>query len=338
MAVVSNKLKLSQHEHSGRLRPHEHTSYIPLLMMVLLVGVLLVGFSINAYVAADARDPQAGSIGLTGSMPGRPPTVAATITKPKDQQHFPTSPIEVAGTCPSGTLVEIYKNNIFAGSAQCDNSGNYSLDVDLLYGQNILIAQVYDSLNQAGPQSSPITVYYDASLPIGASLSFLNFGGGQLLLNTDAVYRGSFPGDSMNLPLTILGGTGPYAVNIQWGDSSNNVIPRSDNSVFNTPHVYKKAGIYRIIIQVTDAQQQSAFITTTAIINGQPAAYGGTNDTSSSKTEVTNKIVVLWPLYAILITMVVSFWLGERREKHVLMKAFAEQQKPALGLTPRPSV
>jgi len=335
---VYNKLKLSQHEHSGRIRPHEHTSYIPLLFMVILVGLLLVGFSVNAYVAADARDPQAGSVGLTGSMPGKPPTVAATITKPKDQQHFSTSPIEVAGTCPAGTLVEIYKNNIFGGSAQCDNSGKYSLDVDLLYGQNILIAQVYDSLNQAGPQSSPVTVYYDASLPNGAALSFLNFGGGQLLIITDAVYRGSFPGDTLSVPLSILGGTGPYAVNIQWGDSSNKVIPRSDNSVFNATHVYKKAGIYRITIQVTDAQQQSAFISVTSIINGQPAAYGSTSDSNSSKTAVTNKLVVLWPLYAILITMVISFWLGERREKHVLMKAFAEQQKPTLGLVPHPSV
>lgn len=335
---VYNRLKIIEHEHSGHLRPHEHTSYITLFILVFLAGILLVGFSVSSYVSADSPGPQAGSVGLTGIMPATPPTIAATIDVPKDQQHFSFSPIKVAGTCPAGTLVEIFKNNIFAGSTQCNTSGNYSLDVDLLYGQNILTAQVFDDLNQAGPISKPVTVFYDASLPIAANLAFLNFGGGQLLLISDAVYRGSFPGQTMSVPLSILGGVAPFAVNIQWGDSSNKVIPRSDNSVFNATHVYKKAGIYKITFQATDAQQQSAFLSVAAIINGQPAGLSSTGDSTSSKTEVTNKLLVLWPLYAIIVTMVISFWVGEKHEKHVLSRNAFEAQKPTLGITPHPSV
>lgn len=335
---VYTKLKIIEHEHSLRLRPHEHTSYITLFIVVFLAGILLVGISISSYVSAAPPGPASGSVGLTGIMPAVPPKVAATIDVPNDQQRFNFSPIKVSGTCPVGTIVEIFKNNIFAGSTQCNSGGTYSLDVDLLYSQNILTAQVFDELNQAGPISKPVTVFYDASLPLAANLAFLNFGGGQLLLISDAVYRGSFPNDTMSVPLSILGGVAPFAVNIQWGDSSNKVIPRSDNSVFNATHVYKKPGIYKITFQATDAQQQSAFLSVAAIINGQPAGLSSTGNSTSSKTEVTNKLLVLWPLYAIIVTMVISFWVGEKHEKHVLSKKALEDQKPTLGVTPHPSV
>src|SRR5665213_86536 len=140
---MQSKLKISHHKHSGRLRPHEHTSYIPLAFLVLAVGGILAAFSLSTVSASDPP-PQSGSVGLTGTVPAAPPKTAATITSPKAQQHFTTSPITISGTCPSGTLVEVYKNNIFAGSTPCGNNGSYSVQVDLLYGQNSLTVQVYD--------------------------------------------------------------------------------------------------------------------------------------------------------------------------------------------------
>jgi len=327
--MFNKHLKLSHHAHSGRLRPHEHTSYIPLILMIILVGVMLVGLSVRAYVAADSPGPQAGSIGLTGSVPTKPPQQAATIDIPKNGQHFAISPITVSGTCPATTLVEIFKNDIFAGSTPCGSNGKYELQIDLLYGQNVLTAQVYDVLNQAGPVSTPVTVFYDAAQSFAAGLNLLNFGASQLLLNTDAVYRGSFPGQMMNVPISIIGGAAPFAINVQWGDSSNKVIPRGDNSVFNASHSYQKAGTYKITFQASDAQQQVAFLSVAAVINGQPAVIGST---SSKKT--LNKLLVLWPLYAIAATLVISFWVGEQHEKKIMQKIIAVQQNPTLGATP----
>lgn len=327
------QLKISHHVHSGRLRAHEHTSYIPLMLMTLLVGVMLVGLSIRTYVAADSPGPQAGSIGLTGAVPTKPPKQAATIDTPKGQQRFGISPIVVSGTCPVGTLVEIYKNNIFAGSASCESKGTYTLQIDLLYGQNSLTAQVYDVLNQAGPVSSAVIVFYDAVQPFAAGINILNFGAAQLLLNTDAIYRGIFPGQTLNVPISIIGGAAPFALNVQWGDENNKVIPRSDNTVFNASHIYQKAGVYKISFQASDAQQQVAFLSVAAIVNGQPAVVAGANSGSQKKT--LNKLLVLWPLYAIAATMVGSFWIGERHEKKIMQKIIAIQQNPTLGAKPR---
>ena len=133
------KLSLIHHRHSGRLRPHEHTSYLPLGALLLAVGLLLGVYT--SYAASPG--PEAGSVGLSGVVPGKPPTVAPTIDTPRSGERFSTTPVTVSGTCPKGTLVEVFKNKIFAGSTPCDNSGKYSMDIDLLIGANILLARVY---------------------------------------------------------------------------------------------------------------------------------------------------------------------------------------------------
>jgi hypothetical protein len=308
-----NWLKLSQHQHSGRLRPHEHTSYLPLGILLVIIGFALTAYT--AYAATPYDGPEAGSIGMSGIMPGEPPTIAATIKLPANQQRFGTSPITVSGTCPKNTLVEIFKNDIFAGSTTCNNAETYSLDVDLMINKNILIARVYDSINQAGPDSNSVIVYYDALPPQAGPLTSLDFGGAQLLLNTDAVFRGTFPGQVMYVPIDILGGTPPYAINIQWGDSTNKVIPRSDNAGFKASHIYTKAGTYQISIQATD-------LTVAAIVNGQPGAIGqsGTSANTSSNTSMMNQLLVLWPTYTGATAVVASFFLGEQREKRLLRK------------------
>lgn len=317
MTYMRRWLKLSHRDHSGRLKPHEHTSYLPLGILLLVVGLALTAFTATAKTPYDG--PEAGSVGLTGIMPGKPPTVAATIRTPSDGQRFSTSPVTVSGTCPAETLVEIFKNDIFAGSTTCTEGGTYSLDIDLLNGQNTLIARVYDALNQPGPDSNSITVFYDGLPPQADPLNSLEFGGAQLLLNTDAVFRGVFPQKEMAVPIDILGGTPPYAVNVQWGDSTNKIIPRNDNITFNATHVYSKPGTYQVSLQASDAAGRVAFLTVAAIVNGQPPVSAGTTTTQSSNV-ITTQLLALWPLYAAAVAIVISFWLGERREKQILEK------------------
>jgi hypothetical protein len=306
-------LKLSQHKHSGHLRPHEHTSYIPLGLLLLIVGFALMAYT--AYAATPYTGPESGSIGLSGNMPGKPPTTAAVITVPTDQQHFSISPVIVSGTCPDNTLVEIFKNDIFAGSTPCDDNGSYSIDTDLLIGKNTLTAKVYDALNQSGPDSNPVIVFYDALPSQGSALASLGLDSAQLLLNTDAIFRGIFPNQELSMPIDILGGMPPYAVNIQWGDATNKVISRNNNVSFDAGHQYTKAGTYKVSIQATDSVGRVAFLTVATIVNGQPAVVATTTSTDTSSV---SKLLVLWPLYTGATAIVASFFLGERREKRVL--------------------
>ena len=308
-------LKLSHHSYSGRLRPHEHTSYVPLALLVLFAGIVLAGFTASTLAASPP--PEANSVSLSGTLPKAAPTVAATIDTPANQQHFATSPVTVAGTCPTGTIVEAFKNDIFAGSSPCDDQGNYSFKIDLLYGRNDLIARVYDVLNQAGPDSNTATVFYDVLPTQTEPLGLLDLNARQFLLNTDAVYRGVFPNQPLDIHISILGGVPPFAVNVLWGDLSNSVIPRSDNQAFNAEHTYTKPGVYEVSIQASDSQQHAAFLQIAVIVNGQPSPIALASSTTPKATLLT-RLLVLWPLYAMAVTVVVSFWMGEQREKRML--------------------
>jgi len=306
-------LKLCEHKHSGKIRPHEHTSYLSLVIVLLIVGISLSAFTV--YAATPYAGPESGSIGLTGIMPAEAPIVAATITSPTNLEHFSKTPVTINGTCPDSSLVELFKNDIFAGSAACTVADTYSLDVDLLIGENTLMAKVFDALNQEGPDSSAITVYYDALPAQTSALSLQNFSNAQLLLNTNAVFRGTFPDKEMNVPIDILGGTPPFAVNIQWGDSTNKVVSRNDNISFDAAHTYTRAGTYQISIQASDSSGNIAFLTVASIVNGQSGAVTTSTTTSES---IQNKLLVLWPLYVSAVAVVVSFFIGERREKRLL--------------------
>ena len=284
--------------------------------MLVVVGFALTVFSNSVWSATPYDGPESGSIGISGTMPGKPPTTAATIQRPSNGQRFSTSPVTFSGTCPKNTLVEIFKNDIFAGSTVCTDSGTFVVEVDLLIGQNVIIARVYDALNQPGPDSASLTLFYDALPPQAGALTPLDFGGNQLLLNTDSAFRGIFPEQVLSVPINVLGGTQPYAINVQWGDNRNDVISRNDNEVFNASHTYKKPGTYQVILQATDAGGRVAFLSVASIVNGQPSSVA----TASSSVATPNQLLLLWPLYTASLSIVVSFWLGEQREKRLLKK------------------
>ena len=307
-------LKLLHHTHTGRVRAHEHTSYLTLALLLMVAGFALTTYTATAWTRPG---PAAESVGLTGVVPGDPPKVGAIITKPTNGQRFTETPVTVGGTCPKNSLVEIFKNDIFAGSSVCSSEGTFSFEIDLLIGENILTARVFDALNQEGPISDSIVVYYDALPAQGAGVTSLNFGGDQMIINTDAVFRGTFPDKEMSIPIDIIGGRAPYAVNVQWGDSTNTVISRPDNATFRPTHVYKKSGTYQLSIQATDADGRVAFLTVASIVNGQPDPVAAA---ATDKQTTVNALLMLWPLYAATFAVVMSFWLGEWREKRLLIK------------------
>lgn len=317
--MLSRKPIFQRSQAGGKVSSsHDTTIYGPLLVLVLVIGAAITTFTANANDLTWTRPgPSGGSIGITGVMPGKPPTTAATISTPTSGQAFTQTPIVISGTCPKDTLVEVFKNDIFAGSTPCGESNTYSFEVDLLIGENTLIARVYDALNQVGPDSNVITVSYNPSTPGASGITSLSFGGPQLLVSTDAVFRGTFPNKEMSIPIDIIGGRAPYAVNIQWGDSNNKVVSRPDNASFRAVHTYAKAGTYQLSIQATDADGRVAFMTVASIVNGQPDPE---TVASLKASETTHVLITLWPLYASIIAVVLGFWIGQWRERRTLTK------------------
>ncbi len=275
------------------------------LAMVAVAYVMLVP-SAHALTPMQNPAPQPGSYGLEATKKQAPPTTGATITTPGNGASFASSPITVTGICPTGLLVQVYDNGVMVGALMC-TGGSFSIQVSLFPGANELTAIVYDDLDQPGPTSAAVTVNY-------ADTHFVAFS--QQVTLTSSYGRRSAPaGSTLTWPLQLSGGTGPYAMSIDWGDGSKPVLKsQALAGLVSIDHAYAKAGIYQVNITVTDANGVVAFLQLVAIASGKidtttPATNSGT--TAPAKTAAVP--VMYWAVYAGLFVLLLPvYWLGRR--------------------------
>jgi hypothetical protein len=282
------------------------------LSALILLAVLLIGSPAKVLAATS----QSGPVGIEGTVPGPPPSQAATIVIPKNGQSFSSLPITVAGTCPNNTVVEIYKNNVFAGSTQCQG-GSYSLQIDLFDGRNDLVAKVFDNLNQAGPDSNKVTVTFSSAVSTGGSRVFLT---------TQFSKRGADPGSILTWPVTLSGGTGPYAISVDWGDKSTpDLISQKIPGNITLQHTYAQSGIYKVTVKATDANGNAAFLQLIAVANG-PVKQAGAGNGNGEATIQTK--VLLWPILVLFILMIAAFFVGKRHQLEAIQNRLRRGDPP----------
>ncbi len=285
------------------------------LALTSLLLLVFQGVSTGVVQAVDTtQNPQSGSVGLEGSISTAPPTRAASITTPRDSASFTSTPVTVAGLCATGNLVKLFDNNVFVGSSLCV-SGSYSLKIDLFSGGNLLVARVYDALDQAGPDSNSVNVRF-------TDAEFAQFASRVSLTSTYA-RRGAFPGDELVWSLALNGGTGPYAISVDWGDGSAPALQsQSVAGSFDAKHTYTNAGVYTVTVRATDKNDVAAFLQLVSVANGATQQSNATSDKDKNGTATTAASgTVLWlPTLFLLVLLPVIFWLGRRHELYVLRK------------------
>lgn len=286
---------------------------LTVLLVCILMLIVVSLFSVKTY--AQVQNPQSGSIGVEGAVAGAAPTQPATITIPSANTTTSSSTLTITGICPRGTLIKIFKNNVFAGSAQC-TTGSYSIQIELFTGENEIVARVYNELDQAGPDSNTIRVTYNA--PSGL------FGQNRVLLTTNFAKRGAAIKQTLVWPLAISGGDGPYAVSVDWGDGTKpDILSQTFPGTFNISHVYNEPGVYTVTVRAVDKNGAIAFLQLVGVANG---ASG--QDTNAGKTESGGGLnagtppvkVVWWPMVIVFPFIAASFWLGRRHQLRVLKK------------------
>ncbi len=301
------------------------TKIIPSSWQDMKRAVLTVSFVVAAFflvlgangASAQSSDPvQTGSVGITGTISTPPPTKGATISLPVNGQKIDKLPITVAGLCPDNLLVKIFKNNVFGGSIQC-SAGNFSLKIDLFVGKNDLVAKVYDALDQPGPNSNSVSITFANDIATTPS---------RVTLTSNYAKRGANPNETLNWPIILSGGTGPYAFNINWGDGTTpDLFTKQSPGVTGLKHIYRQPGVYNIIAKVGDASGVTAFLQIVGITNGPVSKdasnklVGSTGNRDTNGTTTIHKTLVLWwPVITILPFMLVAFWLGKRYALYVL--------------------
>lgn len=284
-----------------------------LLFATVLAGVLV------AFVAPQVSAQLTGndSVGMQGRISSPPPTVGATISVPRTGQNFSQLPVTVSGICPKGLLVKIFKNNVFAGSADCQN-GSFSILIDLFNGQNDLVARVYDSLDQAGPDSNTVTVTFSDNRT-GASL--------RPSLTSNYAKRGANPGQTLVWPIILSGGSGPYAISVDWGDGKPpDLMSLGFPGPFDIKHVYDTPGVYNVVVKAVDREGGTAFLQLVAVANGplsQDQAGEGEDDKPETKT-----IILWWPMAILIPLLFVAFWLGGRNKMKIIRKKIERGERP----------
>jgi len=338
---TSRHLHVVHKAHTGHITPHRTTSYPVLAMLLLLIGVFLVSWT--RWVGATTVT-QSGSYTVNVSVPGPPPSQAATIDQPKDGAVFTSQPITVSGTCPVNTYEKLYRNGAFSGVAQCDLSGHYSLITGLFPSNNQLKVRDFSQTDVPGPWSNTVNVTYNPPQPVTPPSTGGNEGnpsttntggptvyGEPLIFKTNFVYEGHYVNSPTTWELDIEGGNAPYAISVDWGDGQHSLISRSKAGTFNFSHTYKKPGpgyqgSYVTKFSASDEAGQQTFLQLMAIVNNPPGAaiasgnagHSSNNTFQSGAGNVYSSFLTLmkyiWPSYFLAVLLLVSFWLGERRE------------------------
>lgn len=283
-------------------------------MRFAVACLFVLAFGFVALLAPYAEGAtESGSVGLEGTVSAPPPTTAAVISFPRDGAVINDLPVTVTGICTTGLLVKLFKNNVFAGSGQCTN-GSFSIQIDLFSGANELIARVYDDLDQAGPDSNIVTVTFPtAGFNQGTRVS----------LTSSFAKRGANPTQKLSWPITLTGGTGPYALSVDWGDGKTaDIISQAFPGTFNIEHIYDSPGVYNVVVRAVDKNGNVAFLQLVAVANGplsQSSAKASEGGSSNEPGKTTTKI--LWQPAAISIPLIVStFYLGRKYELYTLRR------------------
>ena len=297
---------------------------IVIIAFVLAAFFLVLGA--NPANAQSSSDPvQSGSVGLTGTISAPPPTQGATISVPSAGQSFTDVPIPVRGLCPNGLLVKLFKNNVFAGSVECTN-GSFELNIDLFTGTNELVARVYDALDQPGPDSNVVKVeFVDNRIGAGTRVS----------VTSNFAKRGANPNETLTWPIVISGGVGPYAISVDWGDGTPaDLLSEPFPGALDVSHIYKAAGVYNIVIKVSDNTGAAAFLQVVGIANGplsQTNADGspiGTKDDNTLLIGSGKTQIVWWPATITLPFIVSTFWIGKRYILNMIKKRIERGEHP----------
>ncbi len=287
-------------------------------MYSLILGVGLLVGSVSFAAAQGVTNPKEGTTGLQGTIPSPPPKTAASISTPVTGRTFTSIPVEVSGLCTTDLLVKLFSNNIFIGSAQCER-GSYRLSVDLFSGENILVARVYDNLDQEGPPSNTVTVNFQDT-------TFAAFGQ-RISLSSSMAKNGANIGSPLTWPIILSGGSAPYAVSIDWGDGSAvDLKSLSFAGPFDISHKYKEAGIYRVVVKATDSTGTAAFLQLVGVGNGQ-VTQGSASSKNSGGAGTTRYIYIWWPVLLLIPFAIAAFWVGRKFELVAIHRRLEKQAR-----------
>ncbi|MDB5165723.1 MAG: hypothetical protein JWM00_613 [Candidatus Saccharibacteria bacterium] len=353
LAVSRSKLRsfrLVHHRHTGKIVHPRHTSHLALAFILAIVGMVIY---ISRDITQALPPPVSQDVTVSAVVPGAAPTVGATITSPTDGATMTYQPtVQISGTCAPQTFVIVSSNASIVGSTICTSAGIFVLQVQLSLGVNVLTAKNYDDLNQPGPDTPAVTVTI-VDKEKQATSAAVNVRTESLvspvlptvLLTCDSyqaptisrsgdvprvavvcMSRSFEPKKQYTLGVITWGGSPPYALNIDWGDGSENTLLSLTSYGYKTvPFQYDNPGLYTITLKLTDKDGKTAYVQTTVRVNGETKPFfAGLRDSFFRISWFETPI----PLYSLAVALTLGFWLGDLFDRRFgITKAYKKTRR-----------
>ncbi len=361
--IAASLVSIAHHPHTGRSIHHRHTSHGILILALILTGVLLFSNlgTIRAY-GLTSSGSNTITVNIAGAAPtvGSDITYPAdnTTTKSPQVQVVGTcEPSLLVATYNNGTFAGSTMctgTGDYAVTIQLQVGLNIlqSQDYDGLNQPGPVTSQVHITREEDPVPVTPTspTTPSDPNVPVVATTpadvepnptpsvatapqpaenpcfdssktSLLDPNHPTIIAN--CINRSIATGEKITLPIRITGGSAPFALSINWGDSLTELKSVADMEYHNYEHIYQTAGIIDVTLKTTDSKGATSFLQTVVQVNGDNVA-GSATGTGSTFATISAGLGSIWteapvPLYWSAVTLVLGFWVGDIVQR-VLLK------------------
>lgn len=261
---------------------------------------------------------EAANLQVSAAVPGPPPSQPSVINSPANNSTKAAYPSIISGTCeiqlPHHT-VKIYSNGQFIGSGECSVGGTFNILVSLFLGENKIFARTFSFLEEEGPASQQHTLYLVIPAPVATPDTEPPASQPQqeqfrIIPNETWISFGL--NKPVSLSLTIYEGASPFAINVDWGDGTHQLLVEKSHNL-TLEHTYSKLGSYTILIKVVDENGQQATLQIAAS-SGRKLALNLASANKYKPTDISKVSGVFWVTYTLATVATISFWAGERYE------------------------
>jgi hypothetical protein len=234
---------------------------------------------------------RADTYNVNATVPYDTPTIPATYDNSLNGFSSSVRLTRIFGTCQQvfpSSVIAIYRDGVLIGSTTCSALNRYEVVVDLINGQNTLIAKTLNLNGLYGPDSSKVTVIYspptERPTPVpGAPAIVVQDANSTLSIITNTPFQVvNSKSKTVSVSISVDGGSNPYVVELNWGDGTVDSRQVSLSGTYIFSHDYSKPGSYTAKASVTDVLgvRREQFFAVVAL---------GTLDQQASKQDVVKQ-------------------------------------------------
>lgn len=310
----------------------------------VFIGLLSVSCMVGQ-VAAETYD-------VNAVVPYATPSQAAVIHTPVSGATVSSALQQVSGSCENiapPAVVSIWRDAHILGSVNC-SSGSFQLTVQLLPGQNNLIARTSNANGIFGSDSTVTGVTYTAPVvvtPLSPGLlvptnpsqqeAAANAGSqtGLTLTTLEPFSVITSNNATVTIRVIIAGGENPYDLTLNWGDGSTETKKIDKAGTYEFTHAYHTQKGYTVYVRVRDVRgvYTEYVYAVVSTMSGQ-AERGSSGGKSKQTQDMLKEHNFLWyglvvVAVAILLIAVSTYRLGYRRAQKRFEQAMKSSRRMA---------